>query len=104
MGQLSVEMEIDQVACSEGFENCRSGKFDHAKALEEITHLWSKATQKMVHVHGNIDFIAPADENIAFSKANIPEEFLDLRVVEDENHLILFFKSKWIRDLIMEFL
>ena len=29
-----------------------------AKALEEVKHLWSTTTQKIVHIHGDIDFIA----------------------------------------------
>lgn len=77
-------------------------KFSHADSLDEVRHLWPNIRKKIVHIHGDLDILAPAEENISFSKANIPAAFLDLRVVENENHVIHFLRSRLIRDMIIQ--
>jgi len=67
-----------------------SEKFAHAEELATIEDQWASATDKIIHVHGLEDALAPGAENVDFSKQHIPESNLELVVYPEKGHLIIW--------------
>lgn len=79
-------------------------KFTHASALEEIAADWMKIENPIMHIHGTDDALAPPSHNIEFSKRNIREENLDLKIYPNKGHLILWKDYNKVKLDILEFI
>ncbi len=76
-------------------------KFEHAHELLKIKSIWANLKVPITHIHGKKDRIAPI-ENAIFSKNEIPAHLLELKILENENHLIPFTKPEMILEMIYE--
>ena len=78
-----------------------SEKFAHSSELKKLENQWRRADCTFVHVHGLKDGLAPGQENIDFSKKNIPEENLELHIYDEKGHLLIWTDYKLMRDIII---
>lgn len=64
-------------------------KFAHPNEIRKIADDWDEINIPVIHIHGMRDKqLAPAKGNIAFSKAHINPDLLQLIVLEKTGHLI----------------
>ncbi len=79
-------------------------KFSHAAALEEISSGWKDISVPVVHIHGRKDGLAPPQPNLAFSKKNIPEKYLNLIYLKDTGHLIPWTDYDIVKEVLLDLL
>lgn len=85
-------------------QTCGAEKFAHAEALMEISDSWSIIEIPILHIHGMKDYLAPPDPNIEYSKSNIPSKYLNLKLYQNEGHLILWDQYELISNEILNFI
>ena len=79
-------------------------KFAHAAELKKIEHIWAGMHKPLLHIHGANDVLAPAEPNIRWSEKYTDSTTLELRVVPDEGHLILWQGHSKLRGMILDFM
>ena len=79
-----------------------SEKFAHSNELKKMQPQWHDANTSFVHVHGMKDALAPGKENIAFSRANIPEDKLETIVYDDKGHLVIWTEYHLMKEIIVK--
>ncbi len=69
---------------------CVSGdeKFAHQAQLRLLQPRWKDLRIPVVHLHGESDFLAPPEANIAFSRRHIPDTWLKMVVIPGGGHFI----------------
>ncbi len=72
------------------FQVAGDEKFTHSDELHLMRDLWKDIKKPVIHIHGTTDMLAPSHDNIQWSKNNIPTKYLDLIILEDEGHLVLW--------------
>ena len=87
-----------------GMQNAGDEKFSHAEELDKMKHLWSELKVPMLHIHGDSDMLAPSEPNIAWSENELPQEILQLEVMEGEGHLVLWQAFPKVKKLILDFI
>ncbi len=79
-------------------------KFAHVQELYKLQPRWQELRIPVVHVHGESDFLAPPEENIAFSRRHIPPEHLKLVVLPGGSHFIPWTDHERVREELLELL
>ena len=79
-------------------------KFSHAKALAAIADGWKKISIPVIHIHGKKDGLAPPEANVAFSKENIPPQYLKLIYLENTGHLIPWTDYDIVKQILLDLL
>jgi len=77
-------------------------KMAHAESLKNIEKDWKKIKSLTMHYHGELDNLAPFEENVNFSKNNIPSEWLTVIEDQDAGHLVVWNKAASIKKLLIE--
>lgn len=65
-------------------------KRDHAAQLKSIETEWSNINCPTIMLHDYADWLAPADQNIAFAKGHIRDSLLTVTMREGKSHFIPF--------------
>ncbi len=63
-------------------------KFAHVEELRKLQPRWKDLRIPVAHLHGGSDFLAPPEENIAFSRQHIPAAYLRMKVLPESSHFI----------------
>ncbi|WP_162416846.1 alpha/beta hydrolase [Cyclobacterium roseum] len=64
-------------------------KYSHEDELKTFIADWDQIRKPVLHLHGDDDRLVPYG-NVAFSKNNIPENWLEIKTFENKGHLIPF--------------
>lgn len=78
-------------------------KFGHEEELRKMEDQWPRMRVPVVHIHGQLDSIAPP-ANIEFSRKNIPEALLEIIVLPWSGHFIPWTNYRLIRQKLVELL
>jgi len=76
-------------------------KFAHKESLIEIKPLWSQSDARVTFVHGLEDGLAPPQPNIDFISNNISEDRLDMKILKDHGHLVIWEEYELIKDVLL---
>ena len=80
-------------------------KFAHPEEIRKIADDWNKINIPVIHIHGMRDKqLAPAKGNIAFSKAHIAPDLLQLTVIKKTGHLIPWTDYDLVKEKLLELL
>lgn len=63
-------------------------KFAHIEELRKLQPRWNDLRIPVIHLHGESDFLAPPEGNIAFSRQHIPAAYLKMKVMPKSSHFI----------------
>lgn len=63
-------------------------KFAHVEELRRLQPRWRELAVPVTHLHGESDFLAPPQENMAFSRRHMPEAQLKIVALPNTNHFI----------------
>jgi len=87
-----------------GFQVAGDEKFSHAEELKAMEHLWKNLQIPTLHIHGSKDGLAPYEQNIAWSKNEIPQNVLQMEICEGEGHLVIWQAFHKVKRLILDFI
>lgn len=79
-------------------------KMTHAEELASIKNDWKELTIPVLHIHGEDDGLAPFEENIRFSRENIPEELLSIYSETQMGHLNIWINAGTVKKEILKFI
>jgi pimeloyl-ACP methyl ester carboxylesterase len=79
-------------------------KFAHVEELRRLQPRWRELTVPIVHIHGASDFLAPPEENMAFSRRHIPEAQLKIVELPNTNHFIPWTDYERVREELVKLL
>lgn len=77
-------------------------KYSHEDELKTFIEDWGQIRKPVLHIHGDDDGLVPYG-NVAFSKNNIPENWLEIKTFENKGHLIPFTERETMVDEIIRF-
>ncbi|MDO6437940.1 alpha/beta hydrolase [Cyclobacterium sp. 1_MG-2023] len=78
-------------------------KYSHEKELRRFVNHWDKINSPILHIHGDKDGLVPYG-NINFSMQNIPKNWLEVKTIPGEGHLIPFTEKELMISEIQKFI
>lgn len=79
-------------------------KFAHVEELRRLQPRWRELAVSVTHMHGESDFLAPPQENMAFSRRHIPQAHLKIIVLPKTNHFIPWTDYERVREELLALL
>lgn len=79
-------------------------KFAHVEELRRLQPRWQELAVPVAHLHGESDFLAPPQENMAFSRRHIPEAHLKIVALPNTNHFIPWTDFERVREELLALL